>query len=355
MMDSRKLLPASLVLLLLPAAASALDQPAPVRIAYVKAGEAPSQISLTGTVVAARRALVASELAGIVDSLSVRVGDRVARGAPLARLRQRPLELALAGARGELAEATAEQSSTALRLERLQELSGSEVVSRQNVDDAGFDLQAAEARVARLEAEVDRLVDQLARSTVRSPFAGVVSAEHTQIGQWLEAGDAVIELVSLDGLEARLDVPESHYPAVRPGLRVSLRLGGAGPSLEAEIRAVVPAARERARTFPAYVPLGRRSVGVGATVEATVHLEAERGGVWVPQDAIVRRGDGDVVFRLASGSVVQAVSVEASGDGLWRVVQGGLSAGDAVVTEGNESLEDGFRVAAQEGREYPWP
>lgn len=348
---------ATLALVAVLMAASALEAATPVRTAQARAESQQVEVSLSGSVVASRRARVASEVAGIVDRFTVRVGDSVRAGDPLARLRPEPLQLRIRAARAELAEAEALHRSSELRLERLQQLSGSEVISRQSVDDSLFDLQAISARVERLRAELAILEDRLERSTIKAPFDGAVVAEHTQRGEWLDAGDAVIELVSLEAVEIRLDLPEAHRRRVKTGARARLRLDSLGRrELEGEVRAVVQSAASSARTYPVYLRLLEEvDLGIGSTVKATLLLGDEGGAVWVPRDALVRRGEKDVVFRLDGGSTVRSVDVERAFDrGEWLSVLGEVAAGDDLVIEGNERLQDGDVVSA-ESREYPWP
>ena len=337
--------------------APALEAAIPVRTAQARSDRQQVDVSLSGTVVASHRAQVASEVAGIVDSFDVRLGERVRAGEPLAKLRAAPFELRIQAARADLAEAQARQRSSELRLARLQELSGSEVVSQQSVDDSLYDSQAIAARVERLRVELALLEDQLERSTIKAPFDGAIVEEFTQKGEWLDAGDPVVELLALDGLEIRLDLPETHRLLVKAGDKARLRLDSLGQrEIEGQVRAVVPSASTSARTFPVYLrPLETVALGVGSTVRATLLLGDESGAVWVPRDALLRRGERQVVFRLDDSSAVQAVEVRRTADrGQWLSVVGDVAAGDDLVIEGNENLQDGDLVSA-EPREYSWP
>ena len=337
--------------------ATALEAATPVHTTQARSDRQQVEISLSGSVIASRRAQIASEIAGIVDRFNVRSGQRVRAGEPLAKLRTAPFELRIQAARADLAEAEARFRSSELRLTRLQELSGSEVVSRQSVDDSLFETQAISAQVERLRAELALLEDQLERSTIRAPFDGAIVEEFTQQGEWLDAGDPVVELIALDGLEIRLDLPETHRRLVRTGDKARFRLDSLGSAeIEGAVRAVVPNASSSARTFPVYLrPLESLGLGVGSTVKATLLLGDDSGAVWVPRDAILRRGERQVVFRLDENSVVRAVEVRRRSDrGQWLSIVGDVAAGDDLVIEGNESLQDGDLVSA-ESREYPWP
>ena len=331
---------------------------APVRFTQARQGEGREVLRLMGTVVASRSTVVAGEVAGSVEKMSVRPGTRVRRGQELARLRTRPMELKLAAALGELDEARARSNSSELRLERLRKLAGSEVVSTQNVDDGLYEFQAWKGRVARLEAEVERLKDDLERGVLRAPFAGTVVRESTQVGQWIDIGDPIVELVSLDQLEVRLDVPESHYGSLEPGTKVAVTAESTGIEPAAgELRAVVPQALDRAHTFPAYVSLpADTGLAIGMLVQGRIEVGSPRDGIWVPKDAILTQGQGHAVFAMSEDFSVSRVTVEPGrSEGPWReikVLSGSLAAGDPVITHGNENLREGQQVRAVR-QEYP--
>ena len=329
---------------------------APVRFVEAREGRHTPALELTGTLEAVREATVAAEVAGVVETLEVREGERIGRGQHLARLRARPLELRLEAAKGQLAESEARTRSSALRLERMRTLQGSEVVSRQRMDDALHDHQAWEGKTAQLRSELDRLSDELERAVIRAPFDGVVVRERIQAGEWLDAGDPVAELVSVDELEARLEVPEAHFGELVVGSPVQLAIEALpGTRLSGRLRALIPKAIEPARVFPALVtvPADPR-LGIGMMVRATLPSGPPRSSVLVPADAVVSDTEGHHVFVIAADASVRRVAVRlagggegGSGAGGWLAVLGGVRAGDPVVVRGNEGLVPGQTVKAE--------
>ena len=330
------------------------------KVLYTEARRASvgESLQVMGTVVAPRSTWIGAEVAGAVAALEVRTGDKVRQGQVVARLRTRPLELRLEAARGLLVEAEARHHGAELRLERLRTLQGSEVVSSQTVDDALYELQSQQGQVQRLKAEVEAFADDLDRAVLRAPFAGVITAERTQVGQWIDVGAAVVELVALDGLEARLDIPEHRWQELEPGAEVLITSDALpGRSVRGTLRAVVPQASERARTFPAFVALPRGGpLAAGVLVRAELSFSPSSDALLVPGDAVVTRGGQSQVFVLGSDSVVRSVSVRVDGSaGTWRKIYApSIRSGDFVVTHGNETLQNGDSVSA-EAKDYPAP
>ena len=329
-----------------------------VRFDRARSHEVGQTIRLDGSVESTRVAVVASEVAGVVADLLTPEGTKVKRGQALLRLRPEPLKLRLRAAMGELAEAEARLKSAELRLGRVQELVASEVVSQQNADDASFEAEAQRGRVEQLRAEVARLEHELKSTTVRAAFHGVVGEEHVQPGEWLNVGDPVVELISLESLEIRLEAPEQYFGGLRTGGEVAISFDALpGVDFRGKVRAVVPRANPRSRTFPVLVQLDNRSqrVGVGMLAHVDLELGQRSDSVLVPKDAVVHREGKDLLYVLEDqkiegeeATVAKAVDVTTgTGVASWVVVHGDVQAGDRVVTRGNERLADGQQVQGE--------
>jgi RND family efflux transporter MFP subunit len=301
--------------------------------------------------------VVASEVAGVVARLAVRSGSRVTAGQTLAELRREPVELRLDAARGQLDEAEARLASAELKLERFRELLSSDVISRQQVDDASYEADAWRGRAHHLRAEVSRLERDLRQTAVAAPFAGVISREHTHEGQWLDIGAPVAELIDLDHLEVRLEVPERYYSELREGTAVEVHCDALpGLAFPGKIRAVVPNADPRARTFPVLITLADPDHHVGAGMLAQVELPigAAEPATIVPKDALTDDGRASQVY-LFDGGTVRRIEVEpGAGLGDWIAITGAIAPGDRVIVRGNERLSPGQPVAG-EALEVPLP
>ena len=345
-----------------PAVDSVLAQgpggPAPVRTTGALSLDLERSVRLTGSIESRRTSLVASEVEGLVERLVAREGDRVKKGSHLVKLRQSNTALRLEAVIGQLKEAEARQRLAMSSLERSEGLFEEKIISQQMLDDAVSEYEAWQGRVAQLQADVARLEDDLSRTTVRAPFAGVVVEEHIAEGEWLNAGGAVVELVDFEDLEVTVDVPESYFSGVRVGGTAPVRIESLGGlEVTGKIRAVVPRASSQARAFPVKVaitnPEGRIGVGMLASVDVPVGEPVT--SVVVPKDAVVSQGNQRIVLRVGAENVVERVVVKVgSSQGAWVAVAGGIVAGDQVITRGNERVFPGQEVAP-EPLEYDAP
>jgi RND family efflux transporter MFP subunit len=208
--------------------------------------------------------------------------------------------------------------------------------------------QSLDGRESATEARIASIEDDIARTQIRAPFAGIVTRIHTEVGEWIPTGGAVVSLADLSTVEIRLEVPEQYYVRLTPGSAAPARVDALpGLTLDGKIVAVVPSADPGARTFPVVVraanPDGR--VGAGMLARVALGLAGHDEALLVPKDAVVRQAQHEIVF-VVEDATVRAVTVRTGRSTGNRVeVEGELAEGDLVVVRGNERLTPGQRVA----------
>ena len=330
----------------------------PVRHTVARLHQIKGSLALTGSVESRRISVVASEVEGVVETLVAREGDRVEKGQPLVRMRRTNLELRLQAVGGQLQEAEARQNLAQTSLDRNRGLFEEQIISQQQLYDAASEFEAWQGRVVQLQAEVARLEDDLSRTTVRAPFYGIVVRELVSEGEWLGSGGAVSELLDYRDLEVTVEVPESSFAGLSIGSPARVVISSLGDlEVEGQVRAVVPRADSRARTFPVKVSIDNSEGRIAVGMLARVHLSVGemRQAVIVPKDAVVEQGREKVVFRIQDDETVERVSVEVgSATGVWIGVRGAIQVGDRVVTRGNERVFPGQAVQS-DVQEYPLP
>jgi len=391
------------LVLLLGAAAAQERPPALVVVADAVEQEVTAQRSFVGSVEAVRTSVVESEVEGLVEEYLAEEGMRVEAGAPLAKLRTRLAEIALDAAKAELklrteelrelkngsrpeelaqararfASAKAANDLRQWRLGRAKQLFETNVISEDELKEAQMTarlaeellaevqeglrlaeagpreekIAQAEAKVEAQKAEVARLEDNLARHTIRAPFAGYVVKEHTEVGEWLGKGAAVAEIIALDEVDIVAPVVEDYILGVQVGMDATVTVGAVpGREFQGKVFAIVPGADELARTFPVKVRV-KNPEGplLKAGMFATVHLPV--GGtekaVLVPKDAIVLGGPSPTVYVVAEGKAVAMPVQLGTAVGDLVQVKGGVQGGQKVVVRGNERLQQGQPVRTE--------
>jgi RND family efflux transporter MFP subunit len=372
-----------------------------------------SQTSV-GTVMPLRKSIVGSAVAGRVIEFPLNEGDRVEQGQVLAQLLTDTIELEVAAAEAELelrkhqlaelqngtrpeeiaqmkarmlaaearvryAQARRARAENLLRQgqamtqEERDEIVALAIEAEQGYLDAkaAYELAVAgprkeqiaqaAAQVAVQEATVNQLKDQMKKHTVVAQFAGYVTAEHTEVDQWLKEGDPIAEVAALDEVEIQVHVVEQYVPHVRAGMEVSVEVPAIGREpLAGVVSAVVPQADVQARTFPVKVRVKNQLSGDGPLVKSGMYARVmlptgeKQLATLVQKDALVLGGAQPVIFivNLADANAkqgkVQPVPVQLGlSEGSMIQVRGGLAPGQMVVVQGNERLRPGQDVIVQ--------
>lgn len=355
MQPKRRVLPLLAALLAVIAAAvpPVAAQPPASPVSYTEAVSRTihRSIRLPGTVESRVTSVVAAEVGALVVAMEVEEGDAVTRDQPLVRLRTISYDLQLRAAEGQLKESEARLELADSKLRRARELFDDEVISQDQMDDAFSEFTAWQGRVDQYTAQIDSLKVALNRCVVRAPFAGVVTRKLTDVGQWMDTGGPVVEMIALDQLDVRVEVPERYYDELDRGVTAGLTFEALpGFSAEGKLQRVIPRADPQARSFPIKVRVSNRDrrIAVGMLAEVSLPIGATYDAVLVPKDAVVRQGNQEMVYRIKDDQTVEPVPVTGGqGLGEWIEVQGPLVAGARVVTRGNERLFPGIPVQGQ--------
>ena len=369
-----------------PAAGQGGRPPALVEVDPVREERVAQTVPVVGRVVPREHGTVAAAIGGPVAEVAVRVGDRVeagdvlivlARDLPEARLDQRRADEALEAARVRTAEAEADLARQ--ELERFEKLKGSAAFPKAAYEDGRQELvrrrsRVREAAAARARARVQREMAEieLARTTVRAPYAGVVTARHAAPGGYVKAGDPVATLVDDQRLEVEADIPADRVAGLVPGLGVTVELDD-GTRLPATVRAIVPDENPLTRTRPVrFTP--RFASGTGAGIEfgigpvpgrpapnqsvvVRVPLAGPGAVASVHKDAVVTRRGQTLVYVAdgeprAARAEVRPVRLGESVGGRF-VVLGGVLPGELVVVRGNERITPGQAIRFRPGGTAP--
>lgn len=368
----------------------------------------PVTLTLVGSVLPNTRSVIASELAGVVEELVVNEGDLVAQGAALCRLRDTTRRLLYEQAKAELGEYEAQlaefeagtrkeeidqaraemEEAKALdekwrrELERVKRLRDQGSASMKEYNDTVSDATAAQQRFTQTKATYDLAVagprkEEIARArfavearralltklkydldqtVIRAPFAGYVTEKRTELGQWLNEGGPVVELIDLETVLIRVDVPESAISAAKVDTEVSIVIDALNVTLRGRIAHIIPQADKKARTFPVEIALPNpsRQLKSGMFVRARVPAGPTEESLVVPQDAVLHRQGSDVVVMVVpspagEGQMGMPVPVELGAQtGDWIAVRSPmLQQGLPVVVKGHDRIYGPMPVIPQ--------
>ena len=314
-----------------------------------------------GRLVAGRSGDVAARINGALSELNIDVGERVNKDDVIAKLAEDRLAAerdkfaaAVRTRKAMINTAAAELAKTQQELNRLNTLKTSAAFSRARFEDLTRDVEARKAamverqsQMVEAEAELKRAEIDLYNATIRAPYAGVITERHTEVGAYVNVGNAVVSMIKDNDIEIEAEVPTDRVAALKPGTTVRFRLDD-GTEHRARVRAVIPNENLRTRTRPVrFTPtFGATRKPLAANQSATVYVPVSAANevVTVLKDAIVRRGDDTVVYIVRNGRAFPRKIETGEAVGNRYAVVSGLQAGDVVVSHGNETLPPGSAV-----------
>jgi membrane fusion protein (multidrug efflux system) len=325
-------------------AQAASFQPPPEAVTTIvsQQEEWPATLGAIGTVAAVHGVTVSADLPGIVDAIAFDSGRTVQAGETLLRLDTRQ-------ERAQLVAAESQRDLARLNLDRLQGLREEGIVSQADYDRASAEHKQAEARVGEIRATIER-------KQIRAPFTGVLGIRQVNLGQYLNGGDPVVPLQSLDPIYVNFAVPQQEVGQLRVGGEVRVAAEGvSGPEAVGRITAVDSIVDEATRNVRVQATLANPGgrLRPGMFVKAQVVLGESASVVALPASAISYAPYGDSVFvledlRSPKGEAYRGVRqqfVKLGGSrGDQVAVVSGLDAGQEVVTSGAFKLRNGAAV-----------
>ena len=339
----------SVVFLMLSGPVLAAERAAtPVGVARVTEVAVQDELPLVGSVIARRTSRISPQVEGLIEALFVEEGVEVKAGDPLFRLDDDLAQIAVTRAQAEVAEARARLEDVRRKLKEAESLLPKRAIPETAYETARIDVEASEATLLRLGADLERQKELLRRHTVQAPFDGAIVAKLAEVGQWIRTDTPVFELAEIATLRIEIPVPQQRYAAVLPGHGAVIQFDAVpGETFTGTVSRKIPSGRDAVRTFPVWIDFANDERRIAPGMSARVRLDLasdDAVATVVPNDALVRRADGEVVVWLVSEeesglvAVPVPVNVGRISNGLAEVTSSRLKAGDRVVVRGNETL-----------------
>lgn len=391
----RWIVPALAVALALVLVLALRPSPLPVSTAEVTRGAFVESVDEEGQTRLRETYTVSAPIAGYLQRVRPEPGDTVELGETLFRMEPHPApaldarsleqareNLAAVRARRQTAEANlatvaADAEFAASEYARYRELHDRGLVSTTEMERAraARDRQAAARRAAEYAVEVAGFEVESARAVldiasgqrpaedqpeleIRAPVAGVILRRHRCCEGTIAAGEAVVDVGSLDDLEVQVDLLSMAAVRVRPGMRVRLTGWGGDEVIEGRVRRVEPAGFTRVSALgveeqrvPVIVDLDDadeawRALGVGFRVEAEFILWEDDEVLQAPTSALFRREGDWAVFVVDDGRAALRRVARGRSSGLTTQIIDGLVAGERVITHPGDQVREGSRVRA---------
>ncbi len=348
-------------------------RPTPVRATLAERGDLTVRRQLPGELVGEAAAL-SPRVAGRLESVLVRPGDRVAAGdtvavidaAELFRERQEQGEQVRV-LEANLRRAEARRSEAHSQLRRAEQLAAVNLISEQELEGFEAQLETTRAEVAAVEAQIEqararasRLDEQLAETRVRAPFAGTVAQRFLDPGAVVQPGTPIVRVVEEGRLLVQFRAPERLLGQLAVGAPFTVATHATGDrTFRGTVVRIAGEVSRSDRTVLVEGELTQQDAALRPGMYADVRVELAQ-----IADAVLVPGAA-VVERLVEGEVRRGVFTVAgdgpAGEAAWRrvrvlelegetaAVTGDLEPGERVLTLGHEQLAEGSQVVVVEG------
>ena len=285
---------------------------------------------------------LAFKISGQVMSVDVSKGEYVKKGALLARLDPRDVELQKASDRSQFERAKSQY-------ERMRRLLDHEAVSQQ-------EYESALAQYVQAQSTYENSKDLLSETSLRAPFGGVIERTYVDTYERVQSGQTIVRLVNPKSTTVEFTMPEKSLPLLFDStIRFSVTFDNI-PNRQFSARLDTYAkTSSNASGFPVSLKINadeaeRYRISPGMTCQVTMHTQREGGmqpTLIVPLSAIYAPASGgEYVWRVTSDNRVELCPVklgEVYGRDMVSVVAG-LAVGSEIVTAGVYKLRDGDSV-----------
>jgi RND family efflux transporter MFP subunit len=324
-------------------------------------GEVIEYITVVGNLIGQSTVDVVPRVAGRIDSITAKLGDRVTRGQQIAKVEDRELRQQVIQAEQslEVNRATVKQRESDLQLRRTtlarqQELLARGLQTRQVVEDAeaGFNsavaaVDLAKAQLAQTEARIDELKITLSNTTIVSPVDGFVGRRNLDQGAFAGANTVILQVVDIGTVRMVSNLVEKDFNRVTQGVQALVEVDAfPGEQFAGVVSRVAPVFDASTRTASMEIEVPNPGYRLKPGMYARVRLTAQRkaDALTIPRTAVVdfegRRGvflpDGQTAkFQPVQTGLQDSDNVE---------ILEGLTEGQRVITTGALALREGDRI-----------
>ena len=342
--------------------------PLEVAVLKVEARDIPLYLDMVGQTQGSVDIPIRARVDGVLEEMHFLEGRPVTKGQLLYVIDSRPYQSQVAEAEGRLAQARTSLAKASSDLDRIRPLAEMDAVSKQDLDGAIAQFEAAEGAMQAAIAQVDQAEIQLGYTRIKAPVAGLIGITQAKVGEYVgrSPNPVVLNVVSrTDPIRVRFSINEREYLQFSRRLASEMRNVDTKDATDAELQLILADStihpqRGRIVTFNAAIdpttgtltleadfPNPERLVLPGQFARVRGMVEMRSGAIAVPQRAVMETQGLFQVAVVANDNTVELRRVEMGPrtDGLW-IVDSGLQVGERIALEGLQRLRTGMSVVA---------
>lgn len=304
-------------------------------------------IAVSGALKASQSAIVKARVAGELQELSVREGDRVQAGQVIARIDPTEYQARVRQAQQQADAARAQVDIAQRQFDNNQALVNQGFISQTALLTSQASLNGAKATHAAALAALDLANKSLADATLRAPLTGVVAQRLAQPGERVAIEARLVEIINLSQLELEAALTAEDASRVRVGMTAQLQVEGVGEPVPAKVLRINPSAQTGSRSIVVYLGVqGREGLRQGQFAQGSLGTQSLR-VLAVPVDSVRTDKPQPYVQVVQDGKVAHITvrtDVRSEGEQESLVAVTGVAEGAQVLSGSVGAVREGVLV-----------
>jgi RND family efflux transporter MFP subunit len=304
-------------------------------------------IAVSGALKATQSAVVKARVAGELQELSVREGDRVQAGQVIARIEPNEYQARVRQAQQQADSAKAQVDIAQRQFDNNQALVNQGFISQTALLNSQASLNGAKATHAAALAALDLADKSLADATLRSPLTGVVAQRLVQPGERVAIEARLVEVINLSQLEMEAALTAEDASRVRVGMTAQLQVEGVAQPVSAKVLRINPSAQTGSRSVVVYLGIqGREGLRQGLFAQGSLGTQSLQ--VLAVPVSSVRTDKPQPYVQVVQEGKVAHITVRtgerSEGERQNLVAVAGVSEGQQVLSGSVGALREGVQV-----------
>ena len=332
------------------------DQPLPVVVTTARKGDLPVYFNGLGTVTAFNTVTVRSRVDGQIVKINFTEGQFVKEGDSLIEIDPRPFQVQKEQAEGQLAKDQAQLKNAQVDYERYQMLFKEGVIPKQQLDTQQAAVGQSEGAIRADVAQIDNAKLQITYAHITAPISGRVGLRLVDIGNIVHASDTngLVVITQLQPIAVLFSLPQDQLPQVMARMRTGAPLiaeaydrDNSEKIATGKLLTIDNQIDTATGTYKlkAVFDNSRNELFPNQFVNMHLLVETAKNVIIVPTTAVLHGPKGAYVFAVAQGNTVKMQEVTlAHSTGDLSGISSGLAAGEVVVVDGQDKLQDGSKI-----------
>ena len=292
-----------------------------------------SNIEVPGTIMPNESTEIHPEVSGRLVALNIKDGDRVSKGALLARLYDGDLQAQL------------RKLEVQLQIAEQTEKRQAELLKIQGVSQQEYDI--ALLQVLSLKADMDIIKESINKTEIRAPFSGKLGLKNVSPGAYVTPTTVLTTISQVDALKIQFNIPERYGSMLGAGMPISFTVDGSGKSFTANVIASEISIDENTRSLAIRAKVAQRDPMLipGGFAKVKIVFGKLQEALMVPSNSIIPIGRKKQLYVYESGKAMMREVTTGVRDSTNIQILTGIKTGDTVITSAILFLRPGLEVA----------